>query len=136
MRATWRALQGERNRACLSVAAAAALPDTCLVPAATTCCGPTQCKAGSTIASATTSRTESWWRAAATPKYSTAQSKLRVTGTACTHSVARGFQGASDPRRSWRACKPRIFGFANAALDHFLSCNNYVGIIRGHMGKQ
>jgi len=36
----------------------------------------------------------------------------------------------------WRACKPRIFGFANAALDHFLERNGYCGILRGHMGKQ
>jgi len=38
--------------------------------------------------------------------------------------------------RRWRACKPRIFGFANAALDHFLERNGYCGILRGHMGKQ
>lgn len=41
-----------------------------------------------------------------------------------------------DAHRSWRACKPRIFGFANEALDHFLERNGYVGVIRGHMGKQ
>ena len=49
----------------------------------------------------------------------------------CARSVS-----SPDIHHRWRACKPRIFGFANAALDRFLAANGYTGIIRGHMGKQ
>lgn len=109
------------------------------IMAAMTCCGQTRYMDGWTINLANTYQMASSLPPAAMHRYWTAPSRAPAKEPRCTWSLTvccAVCRLRSHTCRSWKACKPRIFGFANAALDHFLKINGYLGIIRGHMGKQ